>query len=228
MTETNSPPALRLEHAGAQLFPQAISEPELTRLRSLTDTPPEKAGQRIYGGALAQAILKDDGSFHRLATALLGPAARPVRAILFDKNANTNWALGWHQDRTIAVRERRDIAGFGPWSEKDGAIHAEPPYEFLRCMVTLRAHLDDCDADNAPLLIAPGSHDLGRVPVADVQATAERLGTVACFADCGDIWAYVTTILHGSQRAARPRRRRVLQVDYSAEDLPGGLEWLGL
>jgi hypothetical protein len=227
MTDTNDLWALRLEHAGAQLFPQALSMPELTQFESLTDAPIEKAGQRIYGGPLAQAILNSEGSFHRLATTLLGPSARPVRAILFDKNADTNWALGWHQDRTIAVRERRDVVGFGPWSEKDGAIHAEPPYGLLRRMVTLRAHLDDCEADNAPLLIAPGSHDLGRIPVADVPATAERLGSLACLAHRGDIWAYVTTILHGSQRVARPRRRRVLQVDYAPEDLPGGLEWLG-
>lgn len=228
MTDTNDLRALRLEHAGAQLFPQELSKPELTQLTSLTGASIAKAGQRIYGGPLAQAILNNKGPFRRLAATLLGPSARPVRAILFDKNADTNWALGWHQDRTIAVRERRFVTGFGPWSEKDGAIHAEPPYDLLRRMVTLRAHLDDCDPDNAPLLIAPGSHDLGRIPIADVPATAERLGSLACLAHRGDIWAYVTTILHGSQRAARPRRRRVLQVDYAAEDLPGGLEWLGL
>jgi hypothetical protein len=33
-------------------------------------------------------------------------------------------------------------------------------------MVTLRIHLDDTPAANAPLLIAPGSHALGKVPKA--------------------------------------------------------------
>ncbi|WP_419756526.1 hypothetical protein [Brevundimonas sp.] len=28
--------------------------------------------------------------------------------------------------------------------------------------------------------------------------------------------------------AETPRRRRVLQIDYSADDLPGGLQWLGV
>lgn len=228
MTDMIELSSLRLEQAGAQRFPRALGEPELTLFESLTDARTDKAGERIYGGPLAEAILNRDGSLHRSAATLLGSLARPVRAILFDKNADTNWALGWHQDRTIAVRARRDVAGFGPWSGKDGAIHAEPPYDLLRRMVTLRAHLDDCDAENAPLLIALGSHDLGRIPVADVPAVAQKLDAIACLADRGDIWAYVTTILHGSQRAARPRRRRVLQVDYAAEDLPGGLEWLGL
>lgn len=228
MPDTDDLAALRLDTAGAQLFSQALDSGELAHFDALTDAPTARVGQRIYGGALAQAILDPAGGLHRLAGALLGPGAKPVRAILFDKTAEANWALGWHQDRTIALRARREAPGFGPWTEKDGAIHAEPPYELLRRMVTLRAHLDDCDPENAPLLVAPGSHDLGRVPVAEVPATAARLGTLACLAARGDVWAYVTTILHGSQRAARPRRRRVLQVDYAAEDLPGGLEWLGL
>jgi hypothetical protein len=35
-------------------------------------------------------------------------------------------------------------------------------------------------------------------------------------------------ILHASEAARRPARRRVLQVDYAARDLPGALEWLGV
>jgi hypothetical protein len=41
------------------------------------------------------------------------------------------------------VRERREVANYGPWSVKDGATHFEPLFEIMRGMVTLRAHLDD-------------------------------------------------------------------------------------
>ena len=37
-----------------------------------------------------------------------------------------------------------------------------------------------------------------------------------------------TSIVHASERAQNPRRRRVLQVDYASEALPGGLQWLGV
>jgi len=47
-------------------------------------------------------------------------------------------------------------------------------------------------------------------------------------AEAGDIWLYATPILHASEAAAEPDRRRVLQVDFSAEELPGGLHWLGV
>ncbi|MFC3310281.1 phytanoyl-CoA dioxygenase family protein [Blastomonas aquatica] len=95
-------------------------------------------------------------------------------------------------------------------------------------MVTLRAHLDDVPATNAPLLIAPGSHAYGRVPVTDVEKVIELCGTASCTAEAGDIWLYSTPILHASEKASTPARRRVLQVDYAAEELPDGLEWLGV
>ncbi len=95
-------------------------------------------------------------------------------------------------------------------------------------MVTLRVHLDDVPATNAPLLIAPGSHRDGRIPVDAINDTVRQRGILRCIAKAGDIWLYATPILHASKIAAVPARRRVLQLDFAAEDLPGGLDWLGI
>jgi ectoine hydroxylase-related dioxygenase (phytanoyl-CoA dioxygenase family) len=159
---------------------------------------------------------------------VLGRAARPVRAILFDKSAEANWSLGWHQDRTICVRERREAPGFGPWTVKRGMIHVAPPFELLARMVTVRAHFDAVPESNAPLLVAPGSHRFGRIAEGDLEEVVARCGTLACLAEAGDAWLYATPILHASRAAAAPGRRRVLQVDYAAEALPHGLDWLGV
>ena len=97
----------------------------------------------------------------------------------------------------------------------------------LEATATLRVHLDPVDADNAPLLIAPCSHRLGRIPEDAIDSAVERCGTHACLAERGNVWAYATLILHASEAARRPRRRRVLQVDYSAATLPGGLRFHG-
>ena len=43
-----------------------------------------------------------------------------------------------------------------------------------------------------------------------------------------DVWLYATPILHASEAAARPLRRRVLQIDFSADALPAPLRWLGV
>ena len=44
----------------------------------------------------------------------------------------------------------------------------------------------------------------------------------------GDVWLYSTPIVQASEVASCPARRRVLQIDFAARELPGGLEWLGV
>ena len=191
--------------------------------------PPEgRAGIRIARCREIQPQLQSGGVIGAVASAAFGDRCRPVRVVLFDKSAGFNWALGWHQDRTICVEERREVAGFGPWTVKDSRPHVEPPFEIIENMFTLRVHLDDVASHNGPLLIAPGSHRLGRVPVEAIEAAVRGCGTHACTARAGDVWIYSTPILHASERAARPARRRVLQIDYSRDELPDGLCWAGI
>ena len=187
----------------------------------------DRAGVRLGDSPQLQPILAPSGSVGALVGDILGPNSRPVRAILFDKTPQTNWSLAWHQDRTICVRERIDVPGFGPWTIKQGMLHVAPPFAVLARMITVRVHLDDVPADNAPLLIAPGSHREGRIAVPGVAAVVRRCGQRACLAQAGDMWLYATPILHASEAATRAASRRVLQVDYAADDLPGGLEWAG-
>jgi hypothetical protein len=189
---------------------------------------PDRAGIRLHGIEGLQGLLDPRSPIGAIATDAIGAVALPVRAILFDKTAAANWSLGWHQDRTIVVAKRRAVPGFGPWTVKAGLLHVAPPFEVLAGMVTLRVHLDPVGPDNAPLLVAPGSHRFGRVAEADIEAVVSKCGVAACLAEPGDVWLYATPILHASDAAADPRRRRVLQVDYAAGDLHGGLEWLGI
>ena len=217
-----------LARQGAQLF-RAAALPHLDRLMAiLSALAAERAGVRISGLPGLEPYIAPTGPIGALASSSIGVNGKAVRAILFDKSAATNWSLAWHQDRTICVRERVDVSGFGPWSIKAGLNHVAPPFDLLARMVTLRVHLDDVPATNAPLLVAPGSHRLGRVSVDQVEDVVARCGVMPCYASAGDVWAYATPILHASEAASQPTRRRVLQVDYCAEDLPGGLEWLGV
>lgn len=213
---------------GAQLFRGAVKCCLPALEDALAGLPIEAAGTRLHGIVALRPLLATDGCVGTIAATVLGPPARPVRAILFNKSSETNWGLGWHQDRTICVKERREIIGFGPWTTKRGMIHVAPPFDLLAQMVTLRVHLDDVPETNAPLLIAPGSHRLGRVEVGEIDEAVERCGIRACLAKAGDAWLYATPILHASDASTSPRSRRVLQVDYAAFDLPGELEWLGV
>src|SRR5262245_51417385 len=101
--------SLTLAAHGARLYSDALPLRELDRLRDLAEPLiAGRSGARIFGGAIASAIAAADGVVARIAIASLGAGARPVRAVLFDKSEEANWSTGWHQDRTIAVRERRE------------------------------------------------------------------------------------------------------------------------
>lgn len=221
--------AMTLMRDGAQRHEASLDRDVVDDIRAaLSCLPPGRAGIRLKGVSALNPYLSAGGAIGRIAAGVLGALAKPVRAILFDKTPLTNWTVGWHQDRTIAVRRRAEVEGYGPWSTKTGLVHVAPPFDLLAEMVTVRAHLDDVCLNNAPLLIAPGSHRLGRVAEADIRSAVEECGTFMCLAEVGDVWIYATPILHASNAAISPTRRRVLQVDYSARDLPIGLDWLGV
>lgn len=218
---------MTLERDGARHLPGAATA-FLPALEALLKTlSADRAGIRLHG-IPGLAPLLNPAAIGKPIAPMLGPGARPVRAILFDKSASANWSLAWHQDRTIAVRARAEVPGFGPWSVKAGLAHVEPPFALIERMRTIRIHLDSVDAGNAPLLIAPGSHRLGRLREADIEPAVTRCGTAACLARRGDIWVYATSIVHASAAAETPRHRRVLQVDYSPDALPAPLDWLGI
>jgi hypothetical protein len=216
---------MQLDRDGARHFTAAFGPAEVAALADLFSLPENRPGARLGATPGLAALLAPAAA---IATNLLGPAARAVGAKLFDKSPARNWALGWHQDRTIPVRERRDVPGFDQWTVKSGIPHCVPPFEILERSLTLRIHLDPAGETNAPLLIAPASHRLGPVAEADIAAAVSRLGTLACLAESGDVWACSTPILHASDRARTSGRRRVLQLLYSADELPGGLDWLGV
>ena len=214
---------------GAKLFRAALARDHLDLVQdALSNLPRDQAGVRLRGVNGLTPLLRLQGHVGRCAAAVLGPDCHPVRAILFDKTPEANWSLAWHQDRTIAVEERVEARGFGPWSMKGGMQHVEPPFEILAGMVTLRLHIDAVPATNAPLLIAPGSHKFGRIAGRDVDDVVRRCGTVTCLAEPGDIWLYATPILHASEAAVGPMHRLVLQVDFAVGALPGDLRWLGV
>ena len=165
------------------------------------------------------------GSLANLASRLMGAETRAVRILHFDKTPNVNWAVPWHQDRTIAVANRIEVPGFAPWSRKAGVHHVEPPEAILSSIVSLRLHLDDCGPDNGPLMAVRGSFRLGRVPASQIKPHVEAGPIQICCASAGDIVAMRGLTIHASERAARPGHRRVLHVDFSAAELPGGLGW---
>ena len=146
-----------------------------------------------------------------------------TKAIYFDKPAGSNWLVAWHQDLMINVAQRTNAPGFGPWTAKAGWVAVQPPAAVLENTVTIRLHLDDCDAANGALKVVPGSHRQGVVP-AETIASHTATATV-CAVPAGGAMLMKPLLLHASSRSTSARPRRVIHLEFSAEELPAGLAW---
>lgn len=169
------------------------------------------------------ATLWRRGALHETLTALLGPRLGLVRALYFDKPPDRTWALPWHKDLTIAVRDNRlPSAAFARPTRKAGVPHVEAPVEVLEGMATARIHLDDVTEENGPLRVLPGSHRTGKALVVDDQAP------VSVLADAGDVLVMRPLLAHSSNRSqlGTQRHRRILHLELAAaEELPDGYAW---
>ena len=204
----------------------------LERQLALVDgTGSQRAGKAFGIRNLMNAIpvtraLANSDSLRSLVEPILSKSARVVRGIYFDKHPDANWKVAWHQDLTIAVRERVDVDGFSAWSVKAGITHVQPPLAVLENMLTLRLHLDDAVESNGALRVLPGSHRVRRLDADQIQHWKQRQQTITCAVNRGGVVAMRPLLLHSSLPSLNPCHRRVLHFEYAAADLPSGLEWL--
>lgn len=201
-----------LERLSRELTPLLESEGARGGLRHLLDIP-------------SVCALARSAPVRAVAEVVLGADCYAVRGILFDKTPDANWKVIWHQDLTIAVRERREVPRFGPWTEKDGVPHVQPTVDVLERMVAVRVHLDDCGPENGPVRVIPGSHRAGRLSAAAVEEWKARGPMVDCVVERGGILAFQPLLLHASSPATVPAHRRVVHLEFAVGELPGGLTW---
>lgn len=161
--------------------------------------------------------------FTRLLHELLPAPPQLVKAIYFDKPAGSNWTVAWHQDLMVAVDRRTELPGFGPWAQRPEGVNVQPPREYLESICTLRIHLDAGDAGNGALRVVPGSHRHGPIharAIADFTPRAQ-----VCAVPAGAVMLMKPLTLHASHRSTDNRPRRVIHLEFSSLDLPGGLRW---
>ena len=177
------------------------------------------ADNDLIGLLLGQPAIRD------LVSRLLGPTARPVRAIAFDKTAGRNWSVPWHQDRTIAVDRRDERADVRCWTVKNGVDHCEPPVELLERMVTLRWHLDAVGRRDGCIRVLPCSHRLGRLAAADIRGLLSEVPAVDVPVPAGGVFVMSPLLVHSSRKRVTEGRRRVLHVELAAGNPPAPLRW---
>ena len=156
---------------------------------------------------------------------VLGENAFAVRGILFDKKDGANWKVPWHQDVTIAVRDRIDVDGYGPWSIKQDVLHVQPPASALEKMLSVRLHLDDCPRTNGALRVIPRSHQNGKLSQGQIETESTESEAVMCEVLRGGALLMRPLLIHASSAAESPDHRRVIHFDYANNALDGGLRW---
>jgi ectoine hydroxylase-related dioxygenase (phytanoyl-CoA dioxygenase family) len=215
-------------NAGYGIFSNVWRSDEVAALATTlaqADLDRSRAGARHLLTQPAVAALARDPRMLAIARQFLHTEPFPFRATLFDKSAQSNWLVVWHQDTALPLRERRDIAGWGPWSIKGGVTYAHAPASALSRIIALRMHLDDSGADNGPLRVLPRTHTLGLLSdeaIAEIARTAEPID---CLVDAGGVIAMRPLLLHASSKARSDRVRRVIHIEYADSPILGdGLE----
>jgi ectoine hydroxylase-related dioxygenase (phytanoyl-CoA dioxygenase family) len=221
-----------LDQNGFAIVPDALPAEECDHwVKSIAHLTPSEPKERRGG---ERNLFQRSEEIRRLARLpairscveeVLGTECFAVRALFFDKTEEANWAVPWHQDVTIAVKERREIPGYGPWSVKCGIPHVQPPTEVLERMLAVRIHLDACGEDKGPLRVLSGSHLFGVFPPGTIGTWLPRFTPQICPVSRGGLLLMRPLLLHASSSATQPGHRRVIHLEYASGELAKGLEW---
>jgi ectoine hydroxylase-related dioxygenase (phytanoyl-CoA dioxygenase family) len=212
----------KLQDDGYAVIQAGLDSGALFELGTLLDT--KHPGERNLLDAPAVKQLARSEAIRNLARLVLGNNCFAVRGILFNKTEEANWKVIWHQDCVIAVAARSEIPGWGPWSIKAGVNHVRPSAEIVSRMLAIRIHLDECGAENGPLLVIPGSHKQGFLSDRRIQDWPKS-EAVTCRANRGDAILMRPLLLHISSPATVPSSRRVIHLEFADDELPNGVEW---
>ena len=218
----------RLISDGYEVYAPLFQRAEMNCLTAQLLAQPllrSRAGARHLLGCDSVAHLARDPRLVEIASRWLNASAIPFKATLFDKSRRANWLVSWHQDTALPVSKRRDVAGWGPWSTKDGVTYARAPGRALERVIALRVHLDDSTSNNGPLRVLPGSHIHGVLDDAQIHDLSQRTTPVQCTVPAGGVIAMRPLLVHASSKATTAAARRVLHLEYATSLVPEpGLE----
>jgi ectoine hydroxylase-related dioxygenase (phytanoyl-CoA dioxygenase family) len=213
----------QVQRDGFAVIPACLDETTLESLN--TEFDDSHHPERNLLSIQSIRALATSSSVREIMETILGPECFAVRGIFFNKTRTLNWKVAWHQDLTIAVRERKNVEGFGPWTMKAGVLlHVQPTCEVMAGMLAIRLHLDESGCDNGPLRVIAGSHSAGRLSGERIS-TWSKEESVTCTVPRGGALVMRPLLLHASSASAITKSRRVIHLEFAAAELPQGLNW---
>lgn len=162
---------------------------------------------------------------HPAVARCLKASGTAVQCTYFEKSADRNWLVPFHQDLSIPVAAKVDDPSLCGWSEKEGTLFVRPPLDVLRSLVAVRLHLDDCGVEDGPLRVMPGASQHTILQDEAIAALRATEAAVTCLASAGDALLLRPLLLHASSKGRGGSRRRVLHFVFGPAELPLGLRW---
>jgi hypothetical protein len=217
-------PANSIDAPGYRFQRRVFDRAEIAVLTPvLSAIPSSAAGKRWAGRALSDLLQSPAMQPILRKLAELLPEMSVLRGIAFRKDADANWFVPAHQDRSIPVPFASLLPGFSNLTRKDGGWQAEAPVELLATMRNCRIFIDRATIDDGPLEVIPGSHCRGRIEQAEIPAAVGQKTWRPLTGEAGDAVILSPLLLHRSRRATEPSGRRVLQLECLPKDLAATL-----
>jgi len=209
---------------GFAIIPDVISREEVTAILTALEREirSHRAGFRNMLACDAVRRFVSDSRLLGIAKAVLGDRAFPFRATLFEKSQNANWIVTWHQDKALPMKRRQEKTGWGPWSQKAGVIYALAPASAMDQILALRVHFDESSHDNGPLRVLAKTHEMGVLAGDTIDALAAKKSPQECLIGIGGVIAMRPLLIHASSKSRVTALRRVLHVEYAANEILDG------
>jgi hypothetical protein len=216
------------DDSGFQIVPGVFAPAELAPVLAAIEADVasrSRAGARHLLRLPPVYQFAEDARLLAIAGEFLKESARPFRATLFDKSADANWLVVWHQDTALPLCRRVESPEWGPWSRKAGVLYAHAPAPALARIVALRVHFDDSTSANGPLRVLPDTHGLGLLSDEAIVNLVKQVAPVECQAAAGSVVGMRPLLVHSSSKSREPLPRRVLHIEYAADtNISPGIE----
>ncbi len=211
-----------LSQDGYAFLRELVADTDLKQLNSIFAENASSARLSVCPPAVK--TLLDAEPLKKTITAICGSSFGVVRIIYFNKSIDRRWFVPWHQDRTIAVRNKVDLKAYRNWTRKKNTWHVEPPVALLERMLTIRIHLDQISEHDGPLEVQTRSHLEGRLTQTEIKDRIATREPVQCLATRGDVLLMNPLLVHRSRRGSG-HQRRIIHLELSPDQLPPPLEW---
>ena len=149
----------------------------------------------------------------------MGYNPAPLRAVGFNKSADENWSLPWHQDRIIAMPRKDLDPRFKNWSRKSGIWHCEPPPDMLAQIAFAYIACDDIPAEAGGLEIAEATHMGGAIAEGNITEAVQAAKIARPSMQLGEVLLISALTLHRSAPMKTLGNRRALRIDFGSPAL---------